>query len=305
MHLDLLKTSDLAAADLDEARYRRERAAATLHRLRRGRYLCSDTWAALDARSRHCALVQATLDSCRAPLVVSHESAGALWGFPVLDGWPDVVHVLDPSRRTGKRTARIARHAGDPGPTVLLDGLVCTAAARTAVDIALLRGFAAALMTFDFGLHEGLFTRDQLQAHLAERPRAPGRRGAAAAAELADAAVMSAGESLSRASMHERRIPQPELQKQFRGARGESFLVDFWWPHVGVIGEFDGRTKYLDPRMRGGRSVERVLLDEKARHDALAVLPEVRNIVRWDYATARRSGQLARVLAAAGVSGAA
>ncbi|GAA4264488.1 hypothetical protein [Frondihabitans peucedani] len=53
MHLDLLKTSDLAAADLDEARYRRERSSGTLHRLRRGRYLSSDTWAALDARTRH------------------------------------------------------------------------------------------------------------------------------------------------------------------------------------------------------------------------------------------------------------
>ncbi|WIE82989.1 hypothetical protein [Curtobacterium sp. MCPF17_021] len=59
-----------------------------------------------------------------------------------------------------------------------------------------------------------------------------------------------------------------------------------------MIGEFDGRLKYEDPR---------ALWDEKNREDALRRLPEVRGFARWTMREAADARALAAVLSAAGL----
>jgi hypothetical protein len=296
-----LTTADLAAAGLDDSSLRRGARRGELERVRRGLYLPRPEWEQLGDRDRHVALIAAATHLLSKPVLVSHESAGALWGFPVLDEWPAAVHVLDPARSTGKRTRYLVRHPGSHLSRATVSGIACTSAARTAVDIALLRGFTAGLLACDFGLASNLVSLDELRAELEWRPNARGRRAALAAINLADGRSGSAGESASRSTMHELGIPQPELQKRFQCSNGKTYFVDFWWARSGVIGEFDGEQKYLDPELRQGRSMQRVLLDEKDRHDALLAHPEVANLVRWNYATARRPPKLAAVLLGAGV----
>lgn len=103
--------------------------------------------------------------------------------------------------------------------------------------------------------------------------------------------------------MIEMGVPRPELQKKFAWPGGQTYYADFWWPDSGVVGEFDGEVKYLDPRLREGQTIERVILRERERHAAILARPEVRNLVRWNYATARSPTRLAAVLGDAGVEG--
>jgi hypothetical protein len=90
------------------------------------------------------------------------------------------------------------------------------------------------------------------------------------------------------------------LQHEFSDRDGR-MDVDFWWPRFGVIGEFDGKVKYLDERYRNGRTLEQVLLDEKWREQRLRRQPGVRSIARWDAATAASPARLGRLLREHGV----
>jgi hypothetical protein len=64
--------------------------------------------------------------------------------------------------------------------------------------------------------------------------------------------------------MHAGGAPQPALQVPYSDGAGLIGRVDFAWPAFRVVGEADGDAKYLDANLRGGRSAERVVLDEKA-----------------------------------------
>lgn len=91
----------------------------------------------------------------------------------------------------------------------------------------------------------------------------------------------SPGESRSRVALHAAHFPKPELQARIvtpdhhRVAR-----VDFLFPELGVIGEFDGLVKYRS-QLRGSRSPEDVVIAEKAREDALRALGWL--VVRWTW----------------------
>ena len=77
-------------------------------------------------------------------------------------------------------------------------------------------------------------------------------------------------------------MPPEELQLEIVGPGG-SFVgrVDFAWPCLGIVGEFDGRVKYgrgLEP----GRDLADVLWREKLREDRLRDLGW--QVVRWVWA---------------------
>lgn len=294
--------AQVAAGGEPGRRLRREASRGTFVRVRRGVYLAEEEWKALTRRRQHVALIRAALPHISPNVIVSHASAGALWGIPVLDSWPQKLHVIDPRRSTGKTTAGVVRHGvSDDVEISLVDGIACTNAARTAVDMGLLGGFLSALLAFDFVLATGLVPAFELAAEIRRRPRTRGKAAVGAALEIASPGSKSAGESISKGQMHLLGFESPELQKEFVGVNGRTYFSDFWWESVGQIGEFDGQQKYLDAEMRGGRSMEQVLLDEKQRTDALLALPEVKNLVRWRYSTARRPAELERLLLRAGV----
>jgi hypothetical protein len=93
--------------------------------------------------------------------------------------------------------------------------------------------------------------------------------------------------------------PQPELQVPFSDGDGFIGYADFYWPTFGVIGEADGDVKYLDPSLRGGRSADRVVLDEKIREDRLRALGP--RVVRWRWETAMDARALRSKLVSAGL----
>jgi len=172
---------------------------------------------------------------------------------------------------------------------------------RAASDVSRLESLRSSVMALDHGLRLGAFDRGALRAAVERAPRV-GRRRALIALDLADALAESPGESLSRVVMVEIGVPLPELQREFWDRWGLIGRVDFWWPELGVVGEFDGLTKYLELARRSGRSLDQVKIDEKKREDRIRALPEVRGFARWDWATANDPSRLAAVLADAGVA---
>jgi hypothetical protein len=297
-------SSDLDSAR-DERALRRSFAEGELRRLRQGVYLFDDEWEALDRRWSHIALVCAQLRTMTRPVTVSHASAAALQGFPVLDSWPSRVHVIDPRRATGQQTATLVRHPGlgvtTRGAPTIAHGVPCTPALSTAIDVGLAEGFLAALLGFAFGIRRQLFTLDEATAALAARGPARNVRAVREALGIASPTSDSAGESISKGTIHQLGFPPPEQQRRFPNPWGRDLHVDFWWAEHGIIGEFDGDQKYVDEQMRSGRTLEQVLLSQQRRADHLRAQPGVRNLVRWNYAAARTPSRLARILTGAGL----
>ncbi|GAA4264884.1 hypothetical protein [Frondihabitans peucedani] len=297
------RTADFVTTGLDDRSLRRLGASGVLVRVVRGVYLPSPVWEALSERERSVTRIVAVVERLTTKVTVSHWSAAAIWGFPVPDAWPRDVQVIDEKRATSNRIATLHRRPGRAtgDEHVRWNDLWVTSPARTAVDLALISPFDVAVLVFDHVLASTGGDKSDLHAILLRSPSARRIRSATAALEFADGSSASPGESFSRVSMASRGLPAPELQKAFSDAQGLIGVVDFWWPLVGVVGEFDGAWKYSDPRFRQGRSAAGVVVDEKRREARLRAHPDVRDVVRWDYAVARDPDELARRLWAAGV----
>ena len=108
------------------------------------------------------------------------------------------------------------------------------------------------------------------------------RRGIATARralELLDGRSESYGESISRVLLLERGFLDLVPQQLVRDGRGVVVArVDFAWPALGVIGEFDGRVKY-GRKLAPDQDPEKALWREKMREDLLRDLGW--QVVRW------------------------
>jgi hypothetical protein len=74
---------------------------------------------------------------------------------------------------------------------------------------------------------------------------------------------------------------------------------DFWWPETGLVGEFDGRGKYLRDEFTRGRTTAEVVLDEKRRENRLRALGLT--VVRWEWADALMPRRLEMILTGVGL----
>lgn len=82
--------------------------------------------------------------------------------------------------------------------------------------------------------------------------------------------------------MIEQGLPGPVPQYEIRDNSGSrSAWVDFCWPDLRTIGEFDGKIKY-GRLLRPGQRIEDVVYAEKRREDWLRELGWL--VVRWVWA---------------------
>ncbi|WP_132992192.1 type IV toxin-antitoxin system AbiEi family antitoxin domain-containing protein [Gordonia zhaorongruii] len=221
--------------------------------------------------------------------VLSHQSAAAVLGLPVLRPDRMRVHVINGSPGNGKVRPTRHTHAGPfDDDVVLVDGVAVTSPARTAVDLACSTRFASALTACDGALALGA-SRDQLLECL-HRRRRRGARVASRAIEYANARSANPAESWSRAQMIDGRLPAPDLQTRFTIGTGQAF-VDFCWDDR-LAGEFDGRIKYGRDLRRGETAADAVSR-EKVREDALRAQGLM--VVRWTRADLERGTMLDRI----------
>jgi hypothetical protein len=146
---------------------------------------------------------------------------------------------------------------------------------RTIFDCARSLPLTDSLPLCDKALRDELCTHEQLVAFALRHSRCRRARLAMRAISLASPLSESGGESMARAVIIDLGFAPPQLQVNFEDpVTHRLFRVDFLWklPNgFSVIGEFDGRQKYVDEALRNGRSIEQVLDDEKSRESHLSI----------------------------------
>ncbi|MEO6941775.1 MAG: hypothetical protein ABI238_02340 [Terrimesophilobacter sp.] len=297
-------------------------------RIFRGVHVPTTVWLALGPDERHRAIVKAAAAFAGRELVFSHASAVGVWRLPWIGVWPDRAHVTVPTASGGRSKKMFVRHTtGVPEEIEHIEGIAVTTIARTVADIARTQPFGCAVTVADAALRRTThpltrvstthpLTRVSTTHSFTEVPRTgliqedivrelqgiPIRQGVAKALRVigfADARADRPGESMSRVSMMAARLPPPELQVVLAGATGRVWTVDFFWPIVGLIGEFDGQAKYTDPVFLRGRTPEQALSDEKDREDDLRAAGY--DMSRWGWKLAMSPNLLRRHLMAAGL----
>lgn len=232
--------------------------------------------------------------------IVSHESAAALLGIPLVGPLPNQVQVTDRTSAGGRSSTWIRRHGVASLPdAVLVDGIAVTSPARTVIDLARTRSLTSGLAAADFVLRTGAATMDDLHAALEEVRGRRGYRRALSVVEKADSRSESVRESVSRAQMYLLGVPIPHLQREFFDERGLIGRSDFWWEEVDVVGEFDGRVKYQPTGKPRERLRRRWSGLEKRREDRLR--RRCRGVVRWVWDEALNIRIFGRLLAQVGI----
>lgn len=284
-------------------------------RLQSGVYV--DRAAHLERRpaERHRVAVDAAMWSTRGgSAVVSHLSAAVVHGLPQYRFGDRAVEVTLAGAGKGSSRAGLRRHldALPDEDVAVIDGTPCTTLDRTVFDVARTASLEMAVSCADAALRREAMSSRRFDAvaqeHWRERlreraDRAAGRRGIRLARwviEFADGRAELPGESVSRLQLHRIGFRDIDLQVAVAGPNGTNFFVDIALGEVQTFFEFDGETKYRDETMRGGRSVETVVLAEKRREDWIRGVTQWR-LCRGGFGDIRTPEMLAARLAAFGV----
>ncbi|MGN6742626.1 MAG: hypothetical protein ACTHJL_04930 [Amnibacterium sp.] len=267
-------------------------------RLRRGAYVLEADLQALTGSGTAILRMRAFAATVAEQPLFSHWSAVVLHGLTSLRDGADLLDVTDGSRTRPLEGARLHRAPVTDEEIRSVNGLLCTAPLRTAVDVAGSAAFAEGVVVADSAL--GVTASDR-PAFAAAVDLAGPRRAAAkidAVVRFADGASGSAAESLSRVTMHRLGLPAPVLQHTFFDGDGFVARVDFWFPEACAVGEVDGRGKYVDPTMNKGDPAL-VVYREKLREDRIRALGP--RVARWGWREAGSTALLGRRLASVGV----
>lgn len=265
--------------------------------VRRGAYYPAAEWADLDGRARHALLVHASVRLWHAPAgPISHWSAAAVWGLPIVGPWPRRVHLtVDHRHRRSQHCVQLHQRAVLP-VTRRVGEVEVTDPTRTVIDLARsVQHLRTVLPAADQALRHHLTTPVELIAAADALPAGSrGRRMARLVARLADGRAESVLESLSRAVIFGAGFPKPELQAPLVDGDGEFGFADFGWE--GLFGECDGELKYGADLSDGDPSA--AVWREKRREDRMRRL---RDVARWSWNDAHRTVPLCAQLTEKGL----
>ncbi|WP_156366371.1 hypothetical protein [Microbacterium sp. No. 7] len=297
----LLSRAELMRDGMTEREIMRSVGARELQRLGAGVYMRTAEWETLYADGRQLAHVIAAQRRLRGGgAVFSHISAAAVHGLPVTRCEPDRVHVRGGSSIDGWRDRgrmAVARHRMPvPGHEIAdVDGIPCTSLVLTVADVLRTErretGMAVACAALrrvaidpqqhhDYDEDAAEDLRRRIAAHL--RPGARGVRRAREVLPLADGRAANPGEALSLLYLHDLGYRHVRLQLPVAGPAGSTYYLDFDLGRTDVWGEFDGKGKYTDESLRGGKTPAEVVLAEKEREDWVRGTTR-RRPVRWGW----------------------
>lgn len=170
-------------------------------------------------------------------------------------------------RRPGVVVHRMELHELD----VVLAPVPITSVARTWLDVARTGRLVDGLVLGDAALRVGAMTSAEVSRVLATTWARRGIRVVTEVARHLDGTRETALESASWAYFIHHRLPLPRMQAEIRSAGGRFVArVDFLWDEAALVGEADGRMKYVDAD---------ALYAEKRREDDLR--GEGFRMVRW------------------------
>lgn len=139
---------------------------------------------------------------------------------------------------------------------------------------------------------------EELHDGIEAQPVRRRRRRAETALSNAAPAAESPGESVTRTVIEELGFPPPVIQSRIQIGHF-MYRVDFEWPEIGVVLEFDGRVKYADPQLLRGENPAEVVIREKKREDRIRSTGRI--VVRVTWGDVMRPERLEQLLLTAGV----
>ncbi|MFC8502154.1 hypothetical protein ACFUC1_07335 [Pedococcus sp. NPDC057267] len=257
-------------------------------------YAASEAWSALSPVAAHLGLARAGQVSV-AGSVVSHATAALLHGLP--QPWGPMGSSVCLTALQTTRTAatedwrRVLDGALSPDDVTEVDGVRVTTVARTVIDCLRTLRLRDGLAIADVALGRGLVAEEELRAVRCRQRRWPGIRTADLGIVLADGRRESWLESASVATAVALGWPPPMSQVSIHRLDG-SFVgrVDLLWGGLGIVGEADGRSKYLgsfDEQWDADRAAT-FILRERDRERELESMGLV--VARWGTAELRDGG---------------
>lgn len=286
----------------------------------------------MDARSQYGLRVEAYQELARTPPVYCYATAALLWGL-WLRRTPSNIHVLTKQRSGGMNKGDIVRHREPANFDVRRCGdFLVTDKLSTVMSLITALGFQEAVAVCDsarvpqrpdsvsgwnifvspssplptvqaswnLGSPQGSpLEKAQLHQAIELLPSAAARKRAAAVVDFSSGLSGSVGESLSRVRIDRLGFEAPILQKSFVLRNGRSGYVDFWFKESGIVGEFDGREKYLRADWSKGRSLQERILAEKDREDQIRA--QGVGFVRWTWAEMQNLQRFEALLSQSGV----
>jgi hypothetical protein len=242
--------ADVLAAGYSDSEIRLRLRKGVWIRLCRDAYVETGSWPVSETpwertRRLHQLMAQAVTHRMNGEGVISHQSATLLHGLPSWGLDYGRVHLTKTAGRArSDRAVQIHRSVLDLDDVYDLAGLRLTSPARAVIEATCTSSYEVGVMLCDAALREGLVTRDQLIRMAKRLEHWSGSPAARAAAEFADGASESVGESRLRVLMVNEGIPSPELQVEIRDSDGRLLgRVDFLVLSRLIV-EFDGTQKY-------------------------------------------------------------
>lgn len=299
---------ELHRLEIDDRPFRRAVLRGDVVRVHRGAYVSAEEWRSLDKHERYRRQVAAAALASRSRPVLSHHSAAAMWGIPIIGQWPKVVHVLTTVSAGTRSENGFRRHGVDISDDEIVerDGIRFTGLERTLIDLAKETSFASAVTSIDWALASGeagdnkpTTTHEILCDYAAQLEFRRNRRKLCRVLGFVTHLSGSPGESLSRAVIYELGFPAPELQVPFFDWKGRIGVGDFFWREFSLVGEFDGLLKYTRGMARPGEDVGDIVVREKLREDRIR--SSGLSLTRWTWDIASAPSQLRAQLLAAGL----
>lgn len=279
----LMRAGDAIAMGFAQRDIALKVSAGVWRRIRRGWFADAVWLDQLSVEQRHLVQTRAVLADATGDAVASHVSAAVIHGLPLYRLFPRRVHLAIGAAERVSSGNDVLRHYAplDPRDVEWVNGAPVTSLARTVFDCIRTVSCEAAVAIADAAERsvrlrvapgeDPSFAIAEHRARVSELiERSPGARGIRQArfvAEFADGQAQLPLESVSRLQLYRLGFRRVRLQVPVAGPGGTTYFADFALDDVQVLAEVDGRTKYLDAAMRGSRSAEQVVLDEKRRED--------------------------------------
>lgn len=271
-------------------------------RVFRGLYAQADTWNG-SGEVEHVRLIARSLADMHPQWVFCHFTAAAIYGLEIGRDLALPLHVQMPRGGRKHADSDILRHQPTCSKPTTWEGVRVTPPAQTVIDCLLELPFARGLAIADSALRVLGLTKELLTDELNRRGDVPRRALVANVVSYADSRAANGGESVARAVMIEQGFMLPDLQFEVHDPLNPkaTYYVDYRW-HLAtgdVFGELDGKDKYVDPEMTGGRGVLEVMVGE--RHREARLTTSGARVLRFTFRDAVDAGRLCQLLELYGI----
>ena len=266
----ILLRRDAIAAGLTDNLLKRAVRAGQLVKVRHGAYVAADVWEAADHRERHVIVARAVHRTHGDRVAFSHHTAAVLHGLDLWKVGLGDVHLTRADGKHGRHATDLIHHAGLllPEHVQTVRGLPVVEPARAALESASLVNVERGLVTVDSALRGGLCDKHALEQRYSETQHWPDSLGLQIVVNLADGRRGSVGESRTEHLLWRAGMPRPVPQFEVYLDGVLIATVDFAWPALGVILEFDGKVKY-EKYLREGESASDAVVREKDRENLI------------------------------------